>query len=187
MGRHKKVQPAEGGAVGGGEFDVRGPVRDMLAPGSEDDFKESLPEQTSSDAPLDSAAPTTRKKRRTKAEIAAEKGEAQPVDKRLERANAKMSGLGLAQLTEAGFTLSGQPLNDEEKEDVSDQFYAISKKAGVDPSGSWLFVIAYTIVLLARLILSRTELGEQIKAVIKEFFEKKKEDGDDERKQKERN
>lgn len=164
----KKDRPAEGGAIGGGEGvnEVRGPIKDMLAGGSDADFKDSLPEQTSSeDAGGSPEEMAPRKKRRTKAEIAGAKGEGPqaPVDVRLERAKAKASGLGGAALVESGFKLAGEPLDKQEKEDVDDQFYLIASKAGIDPSGSWLFVILYTIALLARLILSRTDLGEQLR------------------------
>jgi hypothetical protein len=159
------AKPVEGEAV-------RGPIKDMLAAGSEEEFKESLPSQTSSEdqtSPF-TAEPKVRKKRGPNKKK--DQGDT-PVDARLERANAKMSGLGLAQLTEGGFALSGKPLNEQETEDVQDQFYAISKKANVDPSGSWVFVIVYTIILLLRLALSRTELGEQVKSLFADLFKKK--------------
>lgn len=171
----KRDRPAEGGAIGGGESDaVREPIREMLAGGSEEDFKSSLPSQTSTgDAGVADFPANAPRKRRTKAEIAAEKGPATPVDKRLERAKAKCSGLGAAALVEQGAKLAGEPLNDQETEDVGDQFYLISVKAGIDPMGSWPFVIIYTIVLLIRLALARTELGEQIKKVFEDFFKEK--------------
>ena len=178
-GAHSPKQPAEGGAVGGGTSEVRGPIKDMLAGGSEADFKDSLPEQTSSeDAGGSPEEMRPRRKRRTKEELAREKAgtPAAPVDARLERAKAKASGLGAAKLVESGFAMTSKPLDDTEKEDVEDQFYLITTKAGIDPSGSWLFLILYTVALLGRLILSRTELGEQVKALVKEFFEKKKEE-----------
>lgn len=171
----RKEKPAEGAAVGGGQGEVRGPIKDMLAGGSEDDFKDSLPEQTSSeDAGGSPEEQAPRRKRRSKAEIAAAKGEGPqaPVDKRLERAKAKASGLGGAALVKSGFQISGKPLDDTEAEDVDDQFYLIAQKAGIDPSGSWLFVALYTLALLARLILSRTDLGEQLK----NFLEGRKEE-----------
>ena len=170
-GSGRKARPAEGGAVGGGEVDqVRGPIKEMLAGGSEEDFKESLPEQTSSEGEGSLEPPTPRKKRRTKAEMAATKGgEAQPVDKRLERAQSKMTGLGAAGLISAGFTMSGKPLNVEEDEDVGDQFYLISKKMGGN-SDSWIFIIGYTIALLAKLVILRTEAGEEFQKWLKNMF-----------------
>lgn len=181
----KKDRPVEGAAVGGGTQDaVREPIKDMLAGGSEEDFKDSLPEQTSDgDGSLEPPAP--RKKRRTKAEIAAAKGGSPqaPPDARLERAKAKASGLGGAQLVESGFRLAGKPLDVTEKEDLDDQFYLIATKAGIDPSGSWLFVILYTVALLARLVLSRTDLGEQLRA----FLEGRKEERTDGEKSKTKN
>lgn len=181
MGRPlgSKNKPAEGGAVGVGETDqpqVRGPIKDMLAGGSDEDFKASLPEQTSTDGEGSLEPPTPRKKRRTKAEMAASRGgEAQPVDKRLERAQSKMTGLGAAGLVTAGFTMSGKPLDEEEKEDVGDQFYLISKKMGGN-SESWIFIILYTIALLAKLVIIRTEAGEEFQKWLKNtFMERNKE------------
>lgn len=178
--KKKDRKPAEGGAVGGGESsvnEVRGPIKDMLAGGSDKDFLESLPEQTSSEdaggSPEEMAPKKKYKKRTPKEETPSA-----PVDKRLERAKAKASGLGGAALVESGFKLSGHPLDSEETEDVEDQFYLIANKAGIDPSGSWLFVILYTIALLARLVLSRTDLGEQIRAFLAGVGkEEKKKDG----------
>jgi hypothetical protein len=168
-GVYQRNKPAEGGAV----TEVRGPIRDMLAPGSDSDFKESLPDQTSTE---DAGLPEPKKRtRRSKAEIAAARGDTPqtPVDKRLERAKAKASGLGGAKLVQSGFAIAGKPLDEEEKEDVDDQFYLIAAKAGIDPSGSWLFVALYTIALLARLIMSRTDLGEKLREL---FLPKKDEE-----------
>lgn len=155
------------------DSEINLPIRDMLAPGSEDDFKDSLPDQTSTS---DSGIPEEtrpRKKRRTKEEMAAARGEGQaaPVDKRLERAKAKASGLGAAKLVASGFKLANAPLDDQEHEDVDDQFYLIANKAGVDPTGSWIYVILYTLILLTRLVLSRTEMGEQLKDLLKKIKE----------------
>lgn len=167
----KPNQPAEGGSV-------REPIKEMLAGGSDKDFKESLPDVTSSEDAGSPEEMRPRKKRRSKEEIARERGDTPEVkvDKRLERAKGKAAGLGAAKLVESGFAASGKPLNEEENEDVGDQFYLIATKAGVDPSGSWLFLIIYTIALLARLVLVRTELGAEVKDWLKEMFEPKPKD-----------
>jgi hypothetical protein len=165
----KKEKPADGGAV-------RAPIIDMLAPGSDDDFKDSLPEQTSSEGSDELNPSKPRRKRRSKEEIAAARGEqtSAPVDKRLERAKAKCQGLGLASLAEGGFTMAGKPLSDTESEDVGDQFYLISSKIG-GSGDSWLFIVIYTIALLAKLVMIRTELGEEVSEWIKKMFEPKPE------------
>lgn len=177
MGRplgSKNKQPAEGGAVGGGEVDqVRGPIKDMLAGGSDEDFKNSLPETTSDsgdlwDTPLEPKPRKPRKPRAPKEDVST------PIDKRLERAQGKMVGLGAAGLVSAGFTMSGKPLNDEEHEDVDDQFYLISKKVGGN-SDSWILIIGYTLALLAKLIILRTEFGEDFQKWLKEMFAERKE------------
>lgn len=188
MAKYIKIadrKPAEGGAVGGGQVDeVRGPIKDMLAGGSEEDFKDSLPEQTSSDGEGSLEPPAARKKRRSKAEILAAKGEGTPamVDKRLERAKQKQTGLGAAGLVSAGFTVSGKPLNDQEDEDIGDQFYLISNKLGGN-SDSWFFIIFYTVALIAKLIMVRTQLGEEVQAWMKEMFKPKERKGAEQQKQ----
>lgn len=157
-------QPAPGGAV-------REPIRNMLAPGSEEDFKESLPESTASEPSLGS--PLEEKPKRKPYTKRAKPEDAAPVvDKRLERAQSKCVGLGLAGVTEAGFIAAGKPLNTQEAEDVGDQFYLITKKIGGN-GDSWVFVIIYTIVLLAKLIMIRTELGEEVQEWIKKMFQPK--------------
>jgi hypothetical protein len=174
-GVYERKKPAEGGAVGGGESPVRGPIKEMLAGGDEKSFLESLPEQTSTET--DSLSPeesTPRRKRRTKAEMAKD-ANAAPVDMRLERAKSKAAGLGAAKLVESGFAAASKPLDEQEKEDLDDQFYLIANKAGIDPSGSWLFLVLYTIALLGRLVLKRTELGEEVGDFIKGIFEPKTE------------
>jgi hypothetical protein len=161
MGRHKKTPPAPGGAVTE-VSEVRGPIKDMLAPGDEKSFLQSLPEQTTTeDLGVSPEEVKPRKKRRTKAEMEAEKGP-QVVDKRLERAKGKCAGLGASSLIATGFELSGKPLNPEEDEDLADQFYLISVKAGAN-TDNWLFIILYTVALILRLVASRTELGEQLR------------------------
>lgn len=166
----KKEQPAPGGAIQSDTPEIRGPVKDMLAAGSDDNFLSSLPENTSTEGATNE--PKTRKPRRSKEEMARAKGKNAdaPVDARLERAKAKAAGLGGGSLVKSGFEMSGKPLNSEESEDVDDQFYLIASKAGIDPSGSWFFLILYTVALLARLVLSRTDLGEQVRM----FLERKK-------------
>jgi len=167
-------KPAEGGAIGGGESTtINQPIKDMLASGDDKSFLESLPEQTSTE---ESDEHKPRKKRRSKEEMAAARGEspAPVVDKRLVRAQGKCAGLGLSSMASAGFTMAGKPLNAEEDEDLGDQFYLISNKVGGN-ADSWLFIIIYTIALLARLIMVRTELGEDVQAWITKMFQPKEE------------
>ena len=175
--KKKDRQPAEGGAVTEPLNPVREPIKEMLAGGSEDDFKASLPEQTSTEADSSPEDAAPRRKRRSKAEIAAAKGEGipAPVDKRLERAKQKCAGLGASGMVSAGFTMAGKPLDDQESEDVGDQFYLISAKVGAS-ADSWLFIIVYTIALLAKLIMIRTELGEDVQKWLKELLQPKKEE-----------
>ncbi len=169
-------KPAEGGAVGVGES-VREPIKDMLASGDEKSFIESLPSETSSDdsGSFEEKKPT-RKPRRSKEEMARSRGEVNsaPVDKRLERARQKQGGLGISSMVSAGFAMSGKALNSEEDEDLGDQFYLISNKIGGN-SDSWLFIVIYTVALIARLIMVRTELGEEVREWMGKKFQPKEE------------
>lgn len=178
--KKKDRKPAEGGAVTEPVNSVREPIKAMLAGGSEAEFKDSLPEQTSTEDQGGSPESVAPRKRRSKAEIAAAKGEGAPapVDKRLERAKMKCAGLGASGMVSAGFTMSGKPLNDEESEDVGDQFYLISSKVGAS-ADSWLFIVIYTIALLAKLVMIRTELGEDVQKWLKELLQPKKEEKKD--------
>ena len=162
-------------ALGGAVEQVRGPIVDMIAPGSEESFIDSLPSDTSS---TDDGPKPERKKRRSKAEMQAARGEATaaPVDKRLERAQQKCAGMGLASMTEAAFEFSKKPLDDTEKEDVNDQFYLIAKKVGAS-GDSWIFIVVYTIALLFRLVAARTELGEQVREFINKLMKHGEEEG----------
>lgn len=171
--KKKDRKPAEGGAVTEPLNPVREPIKDMLAGGSEDDFKASLPEQTSEDGSGDALEPKPRRKYTKKA--SKEDAAPAPVDKRLERAKQKCAGLGASGMVSAGFTMSGKPLNDEEAEDVGDQFYLISSKVGAS-ADSWLFIIIYTVALIAKLIMIRTELGEDVQKWLKELLQPKKEE-----------
>ena len=165
MGRPRKEKPADGGAV-------RAPIVDMLAPGDEKSFIDSLPENTASSSSESEDYGIKQKRKYTKR--AKTEDDAAPVDKRLMRAQEKCAGLGMSSVVEAGFTMAGKPLEQTESEDVSDQFYLISHKIGGN-GDSWLFIAIYTIALLARLIMKRTELGEEVNEWIKKMFQPKEE------------
>jgi hypothetical protein len=166
MGRTAKEKPADGGAV-------RAPIMDMLAPGDEKTFEESLPASTATSSE-DSETGSKPKRKYTKRAKTESKSSDTPVDARLERAQQKCAGLGMASVVEAGFTMAGKPLEDQETEDVSDQFYLISNKIG-GSGDSWLFIAIYTIALLARLVMKRTELGEEVSEWLKKMFQPKEE------------
>jgi hypothetical protein len=152
---------------------VPGPIKEMFGGGQSDaDFKDSLPTQTSAPDEFRLEPPPDKPKRKYSKK---DKGSGAEVtdDPRLERAKAKCSGLGGAALIESGFMAAQKPLDDKEQEDLEDQFYLISIKAGLDPMGSWVFLIVYTVVLLSRLVLVRTELGEEVREWMREAFERK--------------
>jgi hypothetical protein len=155
-------------------------ITQMLSPEDEKSFEDSLPVST---ATTEDEKP--RKKRRTKEEMAASRGEViqpGPVDKRLERAKAKFASLGAGSSIKATFKGFGKPLTDDESEDVDDFFYLMSSKGSLDPSQSWIVLIGCACMLILRLFAVRTDFGKQLQDL---FFnkDKKEEKKDDPKKE----
>lgn len=149
-------------------------IKQMLGGESDEDFAANLPDSTS--GPV---ASEPKRKRRTKAEMDAARGQAGEVlppvvDKRLEKARAKFASLGASKFIDAGFSTMGKPLTEEEKGDMDDYFYLVSSKGSIDPSQSWVVLIICGLVFLGQLIFTRTTLGDDIKKML--FPEKKEEE-----------
>lgn len=146
---------------------IRPQVSDMLAPGSEEDFMESLPDST---ANPEDVTPTGRKKRR---DAGQPKGPRKPkatpiqgeivVDEKLERAKKKYASLGGGTAIKSLFVMLDKPLDRGEEEDIDDYFYLLSKKAQLDPSESWIVMFFCALILLGRLLGTRTAIGSEIK------------------------
>lgn len=140
-------------------------VTGLLAPESEEEFQQTLaepvaPETTERKPRADKGKP------RKKAVVI----EAAP-DPRLDRARSKFASLGGGTAFKKFFDLIEKPLDSKEEEDVDDYFYLLSKKASLDPSESWMVMIFCALLLVFRLIGSRSSLGSELK---KSFGEKKK-------------
>jgi hypothetical protein len=168
----KYSAPAEGGAVGGGSFEaipapsVKEPIRDMLAPGTEEDFVSSLPETTSTEKmDFPSTDLGEAKPKRKYAKKIAEQAPENPLfeDKRYRDAIGRMNGLGGARVIKVGFNVTGKPLESEEESEIDDLFYVIGKRSKLDPGESWFILGLYALFLLIRLIVVRTEAGEALK------------------------
>lgn len=179
---YKGSKPAEGGAVGGGQApvtapSVREPIRDMLAPGSEESFIESLPSDTSTPAALPGAEEVkTRKPRTPKAPVDSD----DPMnDARYKKAIGNMSGLGGARIIKVGFQATGKPLQPEESDEVDDLFYVIGKRSKLDPGSSWVILGVYAFFFLCRLIVMRTEAGKNLS----KLFDKPKEEVEEPKKE----
>jgi hypothetical protein len=159
----KMIPPATGAAVGGGSANppaptVRQPIIEMLAPGKEEDFLNSLPENTATS----DEAPKTRRPRKQKEEIEVDPLMLDPVYK---AACERLTSFGVPKLINGLCSASGKPMNHEEEEDVKALTYIIAKRANVDPGKSWfaLFLTAFGVVL--NLVVERSNLGKQLKAL----------------------
>jgi hypothetical protein len=141
-------------------------ITNILAPGDEESFSESLPEST---ATMETDKP--KRKRRTRAEIDAANGELDPLmsDARYKQAVGNMAGFGGARVIKTLAKLTGKPLDAEEEQDVDDLFYVIAKRSKLDPGASWTVLIIYAVFLVLRLIGVRTDAGK----VLKQMFEPK--------------
>lgn len=139
-------------------------ITDMLAPGSEQEFAESLPESTNVSFEL-TPPESVGRKRRSDAGVRRKKS-AEPSagdDPILDRAKRKYSTLGGGTAVKKLFDLMEKPLDIQEKEDVDDYFYLLAKKGNLDPSQSWFVMIVCGLILLATLFGSRTPLGDALK------------------------
>lgn len=140
-------------------------IVDMLAPGSEEEFVDSLPESTNIPLELTPPEPVTRKRRsdagvRRARKAAEQSSENDPI---LDRAKRKYSTLGGGTAVKKLFDLMEKPLDTQEKEDVDDYFYLLAKKGNLDPSQSWFVMIVCGLILLTMLFGSRTPLGDALK------------------------
>jgi hypothetical protein len=144
----------------------------MMAPGTDDDFRASLPDNTNSEQ----LEPRKRKPRadagqprgpkRGKVELPAE-----PIDPILERAKRKFATLGGGTTVKKVFQMLDKPLDAKEAEDVDDYFYLVAKKGNLDPSQSWVIMIVCGLILILTLLGTRTSIGESLKEI---FAPKKK-------------
>lgn len=147
---------------------VRDEIKSMSGFNSDEELEAFLPESTVSTTTEfpqpdydPTLTPTGRKKR--KFGPRKPKGDAEPTDKRLERFKERATGLGGKSVVTVGFEMSGQPLKDDEDEELGDFFYALSKKANIDPTENWILLGLYFVFMLSRFIVSRTNFGDEIK------------------------
>lgn len=171
-GRPRKLFPSEYKATAPvTEIQATDQITNILAPGSEEDFVKSLPENT---AVSTEEAPPRKKYQRKPKTIDAATGEIDPLmsDPRYQKAIGNMSGLGGARFVKVGFSVSGKPLENDEESEIDDLFYVIGKRSKLDPGASWFVLGLYSLFLLCRLIVVRTDAGDQLK----KFFEPKKEE-----------
>lgn len=170
----KATPPAPGAPI------VRPQIKEMMAPGKDEDFEKTLPQSTA--AVAGEVIEPLKRKRRTQAEMAAARGqtpadqsEVDPLmaDPRFRRIVGEMSGMGGKELVAVGFNMSGAPLNDDEEKRVDDVFYVMARKGGFNPANSWFALVLYFVAVIGQLIISRTDLGEKVKELLKKPEPKK--------------
>lgn len=151
----------------------RSQIRDMMAPGSDEEFRASLPENTN-------VEPLEPRKRKPRADAGQPRGPkrgkpadvpAEPIDPILERAKRKFATLGGGTTVKKVFEMLDKPLDTKEAEDVDDYFYLVAKKGNLDPSQSWVIMILCGLILVLTLLGTRTGIGESLKEI---FAPKKK-------------
>lgn len=163
---HHKTKPADGAAVTAppSPVKVRQQIVDMTGHKDDKAFAESLPDSTANAG--GEAGEKVRAKRRTKAEIEAERGvviDPLMTDPRYVAAIGRMNALGGPAAMKTVFKMTGKPLDHEESLEWDDAFYVASKKGGLDPGKSWWLMGLYAFFLLCRHVVARTDLGEMLK------------------------
>jgi len=143
---------------------ARAQVVDMLAPGTEEEFRESLA------TPPAEVDEKPKRGRKPKQEVAAETDPlmSDPVYK---AAIEDMQGMGVPDLVDFACTAAGKPMDALEERKVKGLSYVIAKRSNVDVGKSWIALLFCSIALVAKLFMARTDIGKQIG----EFFHSLKE------------
>lgn len=173
MARVKKLPPPAGGSI---EHPIDGVASDnsginpqvmkMTGHQSEEEMAASLPTDTIAAQPEEDRP---KRKRRSKEEIAASRGEVNPTadpllaDPRYMKAISHASAFGAGKSIKGGFKIAGKiahkpeiALDREEEEEVDLFFYAMSKRRALaDPFATWWGSLLYFTVMMATLIGSR--------------------------------
>jgi hypothetical protein len=156
---------------------VRPQIKSMVSPGSDEEFEKTLPTSTAApvgDAPLGEQ----KRKRRTKEEMAAARGETvapAPVvdplmqDERYARIMADMTSGGGKEIVSFGFRFSNKPLTTKEENKLDDMFYVIAKRSKYNPAESWFaFALYFLLAVLGPMIIERTGIVAKIKALFEQ-------------------
>lgn len=147
---------------------VRPQIKNMVSPGTDEDFEKNLPTSTAQSENPETDPP--RRKRRTKEEMAAARGEAgdKPIDPnmsdpRYAKIVAGMSSLGGKEAVAIACKATGKPLDAEEAQKVDDTFYVLAKKTQFNPADSWIGLLIYCVILALQITLARTDIIERVK------------------------
>jgi hypothetical protein len=172
---------------------VRVQVKQMSGHATEEEMIDSLPENTMTAAPADE---TPRRKRRTKEEMAAARGQKSVVsdplldDRKYQEALRDMQGFGGASIVKGSFDVAALAMKDEKISLQSDEekrldgyFYVMSKKYSVlDPTNHWFTMALYFFGMLGSFIFARVaeKKGESLVQQFSRWFglEEEKESAD---------
>lgn len=132
-------------------------IRDLLAPGGEDEFAASLPESTVTT--VGEEQPRKKYARKPKVE---EFDNPLMADPEYRQAIQEMQGLGGAEFVRTAFFATGKPLDDKEAQSVKNLFVVVGKRSKLDPGESWFVLGLYAFFLLCRLVVMRTDVGAQL-------------------------
>jgi len=162
---------------------VRVQVKQMSGHATEEEMIDSLPENTMTAAPADE---TPRRKRRTKEEMAAARGQKSVVsdplldDRKYQEALRDMQGFGGASIVKGSFDVAALAMKDEKISLQSDEekrldgyFYVMSKKYSVlDPTNHWFTMALYFFGMLGSFIFARVaeKKGESLVQQFSRWF-----------------
>jgi len=163
----KRQQPAEGAAITESPdiTEVRSQIQQMSGYATAEALADAMPDSTVSGDP-----DKPRRKRRTKEEMAASRGQtssnATPndllSDLRYQKAIERARGMGIPGAVKGGFKVAAVALKDEtinitpdEETNLDDSFYILSRRLNFDPANSIYFVVLYPIIIIMQMILVR--------------------------------
>lgn len=145
---------------------VRSQIKGMSGFSSDESFEDALPDSTIEDAgAAEELTPTGRKKRKLgprKPKLVSSEEITDPIIKRF---NERANSLGGSELVTTAFKFTGKPLEVEEKDELNDFFYVLSKKGGFDVQSSWFLMGLYCVFMLVRFFIIRTDLGKQLEGI----------------------
>lgn len=134
--------------------ETREQIKNMTGFTSEEEMAKAMPDVT---AALEATAQPEKKKRGRPKGSSNNVNNDDPLagDKRYQDAVGRMASFGASKTIESAFTATGAPLDEEEKQRVEDLSYVAAKQYNLDPTRSPIFMMIYTILLIAQLILVR--------------------------------
>jgi hypothetical protein len=147
------------------EDSVRPQIKGMSGFSSDESFEDALPDSTIEDAGAEELTPTGRKKRKLGPRKSKLISSDEIVDPIVKRFNERANSLGGSELVTTAFKFTGKPLETEEKDELNDFFYVLSKKGGFDVQSSWFLMGLYCVFMLVRFFIIRTDLGKQLEGI----------------------